>query len=214
MSARVTTVPAHKSRRGRLARTLAVGVLSTALVAAAPGTAEAGTVSNPDAAGDMTEIDYGGGPSTPAPDRIREDVLNTTLTHGTRRVSIRVEYADLDFAEGGTELYVEMVTNEGVRRNLDVTAFDSSVGEAQMYRGERPIRCAIRHSIDYTTNVIRVSFPRACAGFPRWVKFSVASVAWDDGDGIFLDDALLDRAVTDDDTHMVRSRRVYRARLA
>jgi len=45
MSARVTTVLAHESRRGRLARTLAVAVLSTALVAAAPGAAEAGTIS-------------------------------------------------------------------------------------------------------------------------------------------------------------------------
>ena len=213
MSARVTTVLAHTSRRGRFARTLAVAVLATALVAAAPGAAEAGTISNPDVAGDMTEIDYDGGPSTPAPDRVRVDVLNTTLTHGTRRVSIRVEYADLDFAEGGTELYVQMVTNEGVRRNLDLTAFDTSVGEAQMYRGERPIRCAIRHSIDYAANVIRLSFPRACASFPRWVRFRVASLAWDDGDGIFMDDALLDRSVTDD-TPLVRSRRVYRARPA
>ena len=71
------------------------------------------------------------------------------------------------------------------------------------------MQCAIRHSIDYTRNVIAVSFPRQCASSPRWVKFRVG--AYRSGKtGVYVDDALRDEPWF---THRppAQSPRVYRA---
>ena len=110
-----------------------------------------------------------------------------------------------------TAQYVQMVTNEGVRRGLDVSADPGDwAGSTEMWRerDESQVRCAIRHSIDYTRNVIAVSFPRQCASSPRWVKFRV--VALQGGEtGVYLDDALRDEPFLSE--HPVQSGRVYRA---
>ena len=70
------------------------------------------------------------------------------------------------------------------------------------------MRCAIRHSIDYTRNVIAVSFPRRCASSPRWVKFRVVGFRYV-GDGDYYDDALRDEPFLGENP--AQSRRVYRA---
>ena len=105
-----------------------------------------------------------------------------------------------------------MVTNEGVRRGLDVSAFPPNnwAGVTGMWRerDEDDVRCAIRHSIDYTRNVIAVSFPRQCASSPRWVKFRVAAQRYGEG-GIYIDDALRDRPWYGE-TWPTQSPRVYR----
>ena len=77
-------------------------------------------------------------------------------------------------------------------------------------RDEGEVRCAIRHSIDYTRNVIVVSFPRQCASSPRWVKFRV--VAQRIGEtGVYLDDALRDAPFLGAERdNPAQSRRVYR----
>ena len=62
-----------------------------------------------------------------------------------------------------------------------------------MWRGRDggEVRCAIRHSIDYTRNVIAVSFARRCASSPRWVKFRVGAYRYGET-VVYLDDALRD----------------------
>jgi len=70
------------------------------------------------------------------------------------------------------------------------------------------VRCAVRHSIDYTRNVIAVSFPRQCASSPRWVKFRVVGVRYGESGG-YLDDALRDEPLLGENP--AQSRRVYRA---
>jgi len=105
----------------------------------------------------------------PAPNQVRNDVLRTTLTHSATRISIRVRYAELRRLGGGYTQYMQMVTNEGVRRNLDLAAHrDDWAGRTVIRRGRdgSPVRCALRQSIDYTHNVIAISFPRQCASSP------------------------------------------------
>ena len=106
---------------------------------------------------------------------------------------------------------VQMVTNEGIRRELGILA-DSGhwAGWTWMARGRDggEVRCAIRHSMDYTNNVIVVSFPRRCASSPRWVKFRVVGFRFTD-DGVYYDDALRDAPFLGDTP--TQSRRVYRA---
>jgi hypothetical protein len=73
------------------------------------------------------------------------------------------------------------------------------------------LRCAIRHKLNYTDNVIAVSFPRRCAGSPRWVKFRVVGFRFV-GDSDYYDDAFRDAPLLGflGDTS-AQSRRVYRA---
>ena len=92
---------------------------------------------------------------------------------------MRVKYAELRRVGEGHSQYLQMVTNEGFRRGLDVVGQIRATGLAARPFGEEgegtDVRCAIRHSIDYARNVIAASFPRRCAGCPRWVKFRVAA---------------------------------------
>jgi hypothetical protein len=76
-------------------------------------------------------------------------------------------------------------------------------------RGEgTDVRCAIRHTINYTRNVIAASFPRRCAGNPRWVKFRVVAQRMAEP-GVYSDDGLRDEPNLG--TKPAQSRRVYRA---
>ncbi len=207
---RSSTSPAP---RRRSARPLVVAALCAALVAAAPAPAQAQAVDDPDADGDMAMLTFtdNGEAFVPAPERTLNDVSNTTLAHRTHRVAVRVDYVELKRKAGGRyqSLWIVMKTDEGARRfvELDVTRRHWS-GETSMFTGRgRTVRCAVRHSIDYEANVIRLSFPRRCASNPRWVTFRVGASGWT-GNDVFIDDALRDRPLTTKDSKLARSDRV------
>jgi hypothetical protein len=209
--------PVRKSRTlikcgGWLARPFLVAGLAAALVAAGSTAAQAQRLSDTDAAGDMVRYEYGTGESVPAPDHVRNDVLRTRLSHSARRVSVRVKYVEMQRVGEVNALYVQMVTNEGVRRWLDLSAGPSYwAGSTSLYRAnEYRVRCAVRHSMDYTRNVVVVSFPRRCASSPQWVRFRVVALMIED-DGFFYFDDALDDAPLLEDSAAARSRRVYRA---
>ena len=198
-------------RGGRLTRPLLVATLAAGLVLAGSSAAQAQSITDVDTAGDMVRVDYETGETRPAPNQVRNDVLRTTMTHNATRISIRVKYAELRRVGEGNGQFVQMVTNEGARRNLEVSAgpgdWAGSSGDVAR-QDEREVRCAIRHSIDYTRNVIAVSFPRQCASSPRWVKFRVLGYR-DAENGVYLDDALRDEPFLGENP--AQSRRVYRA---
>ena len=203
-------------RRGRLTRPLLVAALAAGLVVAGSSAAQGQSITNIDTAGDMVMFDWENGETRRAPNQVRNDVLRTTLTHSATRISIRVKYAELRRLGEHQGEYVQIVTNEGIRRNIGVSAeWGDWAGYADMTRGrdEGDVRCAIRHSIDYTRNVIAVSFPRQCASSPRWVKFRVVAQRMGET-GVYLDDALRDGPSLSDDPRFsvnpVQSRRVYR----
>jgi hypothetical protein len=201
-------------RRGRrLARPLVVAVLCAAVVGVAPATAQAQTLTDPDTAGDMVRFNDRNDTVVPAPTRRLNDVTSTRLTHGTRRVSIRVEYVDLKRRGDVQGLYIPMVTNEGKRRYLQLVAYPRHwSGETDLVTGNfREVRCGgVRHTINYDTNVMRVSFPRRCASSPRWVKFRAVAYAQADG-GLYADDALSDLPITSqDDNDLTWSPRIHR----
>ena len=179
---------------GRLSRPLLVAALAAGLVVAGSSAAQAQSITDADAAGDMVKYDGETEKSRPAPNQVRNDVLRTTLTHSATRISIRVKYAELRRLGGGHAQYMQMVTNEGVRRELHMSAGQGEwAGRTEMWRGRDggEVRCAIRHSIDYTRNVIAVSFARRCASSPRWVKFRVGAYRYGET-VVYLDDALRD----------------------
>jgi hypothetical protein len=198
-------------RSGRWIRPLLVAALAAGLMVAGASAAQAQSIIDVDTAGDMVMFDWENGETRPAPHQVRNDVLRTTLTHSATRISIRVKYYELRRLGEQQGQYVQMVTNEGVRRNIGVSEeWGDWAGYAEMTRGrdESGVRCAIRHSIDYTRNVIAVSFPRQCASSPRWVKFRVVGVRYGESGG-YLDHALRDEPFLGENP--AQSRRVYRA---
>jgi hypothetical protein len=211
--------PTRKSRiavaRGeRLVRPLLVAALTVGLVVAGSSDAQARSVTDFDTAGDMVGTNDEHQDPHPTPNQVRNDALRTTMAYGARRISIRVKYAEMRRLDDGHGQSVQMVTNQGIRRNLDISA-DSRhwAGRTQIWRGRDggKVRCAIRHQLDYTNNLIAVNFPRRCVGNPRWVKFRVVGFRFL-RDGDYYDDALRDapflRFLGD---NSAQSRRVYRA---
>ena len=202
--------------RGRLTRPLLVAALAAGLVVAGSTSAQGQSITDADAAADMALYAYENGETHPAPNQIRNDVLRTTLNHGATRISMRVKYAELRRLGEGHSQYLQMVTNEGIRRGLDVVGHPGNwAGSAVISRErgeENKVRCAIRHSIDYTRNVIAANFPRRCVGNPRWVKFRVVAQRMGEP-GLYFDDALRDKPFLGEflGENPVQSRRVYRA---
>ena len=194
-------------RPGRpLASSLLAVALCSAVLAASTTPAGAQSRSDEDATGDMFVLE--GRTYAPAPDRISNDVLRTTLTHGPRRLRVVVEYADLTKV-GWQGLYVQVNTDERVRRNVFLDIEPPRWGGVvwMINGGITTVRCPIRHQVDYDTDRMTLSFPRTCASNPRWVRFSVAAIA-EDGDLIYFDDALSD--VPDDDQNWTASARIHR----
>ena len=109
-------------RGGRLTRPLLVAALAAGLVVAGSSAAQAQSITDSDTAGDMVKFDWENGETRPAPNQVRNDVLRTTLTHSATSISIRVKYAELRRLGEQQGQYVQMVTNEGVRRNIGVSA--------------------------------------------------------------------------------------------
>jgi hypothetical protein len=197
-----------------LTRPLLVAALAAGLVLAGSSAAQAQRITDTDTAGDMVGTNDENQDPHPTPNQVRNDVLRTTMNHRATRISIRVKYAEMRRVDDGHGQFVQMVTNEGVRRNLHISADPGHwAGRTEMWRGRDggQVRCAIRHSMDYTANVIAVSFPRQCASSPRWVKFRVVGFRFVD-DGDYYDDALRDAPFLEflGETS-AQSRRVYRA---
>lgn len=201
--------PVIGGRGRRLSRPLVAAALWAALVAATPADAHAETVDDADAVGDMVVHD---GDPVPVPDRTLNDVRRTRFTHGGRRVAIKVDYVGLKKEAGGVGqwLGIHMVTNEGVRRHLDLVASAGHwSGATQMYdRQYVSVGCSVRHSIDYGANVATLSFPRRCLSKPRWVVFRAHSLV-ESAEGVFEDDALRDRPTAADDRRLKRSQRLH-----
>jgi hypothetical protein len=169
--------------------------LCAALLAATPTTAEAERVDDADTVGDMARMPSGRVDS----ERTLNDISNTKLTHGDRRVAITVDYVDLRRKAGGRSQYlgIHMLTNEGLIRHMELEAWPRHwSGTLGMYRWRwRQMDCAVRHSIDYRANVIKIGFPRRCASNPRWVRFKILTEVWSrpDNGTLWEDDGLLDR---------------------
>ncbi len=186
--------------------------LCAAFVAGASATAHAESVSDSDTVGDMVTFNDDDAVVL-APGRTLNDVSNTKLRHGTRRIAVRADYVDLKRRAGGEyqSVGILMVTNEGVRRTVSLDAWQGHwSGESQMYNGKHnEVECAVRHSIDYEANIVKMNFSRRCASNPRWMRFSVWAQSNGD-DGYYGDDALRDGPITSQAGDLKWSQRVHR----
>jgi hypothetical protein len=136
--------------------------------------------------------------SAPEPTVTDGDIESSRLTHGRYRIGVRIKFADLQKTGDTRGHLVQVVTNEGVHRDVLL-----AVGP-NLWRGisemDRPsgakVRCAVRHSIDYTNHVVTIGFPRRCVSNPRWVRLGVGSFSVADKI-VYADDALLANKIYD-----------------
>ena len=204
----------HSGLRGpgpRSGRLLVAAALCALLVAATPATANAERVNDADTVGDMVRYD---GDPVPAPDRTLNDISNTTLTHGGRRVAIRVGYVGLKRRAGGLAQYLlypyghqrgdssppRPGCQEGtlVRRDPDV---QRAICEHRLFW------CAALHQLWRNLHQGELSSDDAPAN-PRWMRVQGSTVLVESEEGAFEDDALRDRPITADDKRLKRSERV------
>ncbi len=191
-----------------MARSLRRGCVTLAVAAgmtvASVGPAAAQTVTVNDARGDVlryTMVDENTEPeAAAAPGVTNGDVVRTTIAHTATRVAVRVKFADLKRTGELRGDFLSLRTNEGVRREVSLMAGPGMWrGQVEMTRPNgRPVRYAVRHQINYDTNVVRVSFPRRCVSAPRWVQLGLGSMWAGSGmETFYMDDAQLDGQVGD-----------------
>ena len=175
--------------RGRLVRSLTVLALAVPLVAT-PTAAQAKYLRHADTRGDIVRE---GSNSTlfPAPNIVNGDILTSRLRHTDTTVLIALRFADLRRMGDWLQPHATVLTNEGIRRTVYVVARPGRwAGIDFMVRrlNGAPVRCALKHSIDYLHNVLTVGIPRRCLSRPRWVRVAATSgwrssekyVYWDD----------------------------------
>ena len=174
-----------------LRRTFAAVLFATLAVGPA-GAAQAQSLSRQDAQGDVRSFTGTSNTTTPETAIADGDIQVVRMTHADRRIGVRIKFADLQKTGDVHGHVVRVVTNEGVRRNVLLAAGPHFwAGDSEM---ERPngnkVRCAVRHSIDYTAHVVTIGFPRSCVSNPRWVRLGVGSFSSTD-QKTYVDDALL-----------------------
>lgn len=172
-------------RAAMLATTVAAAVIAPAAAASAAST----TVSDPQ--GDVWESTYDADTQTEtftkADSVTNVDLVSSTVSHGARRVNVKMQYTDLKKTGATYYSIVYLRFDNGPQR---VAAIDTSAGWGGKHvlfkngkNSNGPVACSgFTHAIDYQANTVTMSIPRGCLGTPRWIESSVlASGSLDDG---------------------------------
>ena len=201
--------PASGPRRS--ARLLVALTMGAGLVAAAPGAAQARTVTDTDDVKDMAKlVDPATGDFEAAPRQRLNDVTSTKLIHTSDKVGAELTVARLsktDVLRWG----LEITSSKGEVRQATLLADEGGwSGELSVVDSEsgEGVECG-RHDIDYADDVVRITLPKDCIGGGRWMRFRAFAMRLVE-DVPFIDDALLDRPLKDGTNEPVLSRRVYR----
>lgn len=112
----------------------------------------------------------------PAPEHTAGDITRTVVTHGARRVKVRVRYRDLERTLPQAT-YVKFRTSTW-RYDIEMSR-NVPGGRTQITRGDREdiVQCpGLRSSVDGARDQLTVSLPTACIGTPAWVRVGVLSV--------------------------------------
>ena len=188
-----------------LYRTLATATMATglALTTALPAQAKEAVVE--DGAHDVLRFTSADNFSTgtPAPEMSNGDILKSRFRHGSHRVLVRVQFADLARQGQIRGDFLEIRTNTGMRASISIVAGRGDwAGQVDAVRGNgHQLRCHVSHAIDYTFDFVRIGVPRSCLGNPRTVRLGVGSVTVQPNlDSIYADDAQLTGQVRDDIT--------------
>jgi hypothetical protein len=199
--------------RRSLLSTAAVLATAAGLTLGPTGTADAKTIYNTDARGDVAKFVGDSGGSLAAPNQRNGDIVRTKLWHATK-VGITSHFADIRRTGDVRADILELATNEGVVREVALYAAPGHwAGETEITgpRGGKK-RCAgITHEIDYAANTVTIRVPRSCLSNPRWVRIGFASlVGTERNQTATVDDALRDGGMPASDSAPKMSARLFR----
>lgn len=181
---------------------LPLAVLAAAALACGTvTTASAASVVHHDAVQDVRSMpaDSMSNATTAAPTQAESDVRTTRTTHGARNLRMVMSFRELTRTGDWTLHVFEIVTNEGVRREVDVEAGPGAwIGRTHFTdaRG-RSHKCAVTRFIDYDNNRVTVTVPRSCLSQPRWVRVGMGEARVDNKIA-YADDASANSRVGDD----------------
>ncbi|KQT90689.1 hypothetical protein ASG49_13075 [Marmoricola sp. Leaf446] len=169
---------------------LVAALLAASVVALAPSAAQAASSSDADSRSDVV-VQGGAAPGRVDAGRSNGDVTSVRVVHGRRAVSLELRFATLQATGSWHRHWFRMVTDEGVRRELAVTAGPGAwQGRAQLTGVDRsPEGCVLRSTIGYGAGAtVRVVVPRACLSSPAWVRVAAGTVTAS-GTRVWADDA-------------------------
>lgn len=165
-------------------------LLAGVLAVLSPTAAHAATSTTPDSRSDVV-AQSGANPGRVDAGRANGDVTSSRVVHGKRAVTLELRFATLRAAGAWHRHWFRLVTDEGVRRELAVTASPGAwQGRAQLTGVDRrPEGCVLRSTITYGSGgTVRVVVPRACLSGPAWVRVSAGTVTAA-GSRVWADDA-------------------------
>jgi hypothetical protein len=181
----------HPISRVAAAATLTIAA-TTALVVATAGTAYAQELSYADTASDVHAFQPDNS-TVLIGDVVNTDVTTVTVDHRNKRLKATYRYTDLDRTGQGFVALLHLRTSDRVRFNVLVVAGTASwrgVHALETWNGKELECGSLRHSIDYDTNVVKVSLENKCLKKPRWVQVALeAASIQDDPDVVYIDDA-------------------------
>ncbi|WP_445256561.1 hypothetical protein [Nocardioides aurantiacus] len=178
------------SRRVPVVRLVLGALLAAVLATLTPTAAHAATSASPDSRSDVVS-QSGARPGHVDADRANGDVTSSRVVHGRRAVTLELRFATLRASGSWHRHWFRLVTDEGVRRELAVTAAPGSWQGRAVLSGvdRRPEGCVLRSTITYGSGgTVRVVVPRACLSGPSWVRVSAGSVTAS-GSRVWADDA-------------------------
>lgn len=110
----------------------------------------------------------------PAPAVVQGDIRRFVVDHRARTVVVTARFGDLARSariyQGGV---LELRTADRTRvLTIDVEPGGPGQGRVEFTnRNGRPVSCdGLARRIDWSTNTVRMTVPRACLGNPRWVR--------------------------------------------
>jgi hypothetical protein len=186
--------------------TLVTGIVTLAFLV--PTAAHADTYVHPDATGDVVSVKKVSGATTPAPEQVEGDIVRTRVRHKAHRVVLKMRVRDLTQTGRGTVHYYSIRTKK-LTRIVTVQAkpgdWDGTV--TMLKPNGRRTHCHVSHRIDYTLNWARISVPRSCLNWPRWVKAAMEEITVNAANVGYADDSQTDGQIYNRPVYGPRVRR-------
>lgn len=165
-------------------------LVAAALTALTPAAAHAAASESTDSRGDVV-AQSGTRPGKVDAGRRNGDVTWVRVTHGPRNVVLRLQFAALRTNGSWHRHWFRLVTDEGVRRELAVTARPGAWQGSARLTGvdQTPEGCTLRSTVAYgKAGSVQVVVPRSCLSSPAWVRVAAGSVTAS-GSTVWADDA-------------------------
>jgi hypothetical protein len=186
----------------RLATRLLAVLVPVALLL--PAAAHAEKVVTEDAVGDaVTLVDESVDldEAVPAPDHAGTDVVRTAVSHGAKRLRVRVAFRALE-RDPFQFMVIRVRTPHGSYEALVERLGGKPI--ASIHRGPRALDCdSLGAKVDLRTDTVTASLPTSCLDAPRWVQIGVGAVSVSGQQGnpelgaVYADDAHRDGAIRD-----------------